>query len=192
LNQITQLMIVNRGLQLVGSQPISSLQENSRGARAMNRAYYPVLWSLLRMGIWGFAKKRIQIAASSTPPAFGKANYYPLPGDFLDMAPPDDTFNNNYSDWEIEGNQIASDDSSPIYVKYISSDVTEGMFDACFAEAFSASLAMNTCEEITQSNTKLVNIEKIFDAQIGLAKQRNAFEKRPITPATDTWISKRA
>jgi len=187
----TQLTIVNRALQLLGSQSISSLQENSRGARAMNRAYLPRLHNLLRLGIWNFALARAILAASATPPSFGKANYFPLPGDFLDLAPPDETWNFNFTDWQIEGQQIASDDQSPIKIKYITSSVTESMFDVCFAEAFAADLAVNTCEELTQSNTKMATAAKAYDTAIEDAKKRNAFEKRPTKPAEDTWVTKR-
>jgi hypothetical protein len=174
----TQLTIANRALQHLGYQPISSLQET-------------VLLSTLRENLWNFAIARTVLAASATPPAFGKANYFPLPGDFVDLAPPDETFNFNWTDWQIEGQQIASDDQGPLHVRYITSNITESMFDVSFAEAFAAKLAMEICEELTQSNTKMQTAQKAYDDSINQARRRNAFESRPVKPAEDSWITKR-
>lgn len=198
----TQIQIANRGLQILGYQPISSIQENSRGARAMNRAYQPVLLSELRQNIWRFAIKRIQLAAAATQPVFGPANYYPLPGDFIMLAPADTNVDDLGSigsgmprDWQIEnsGNGIAiiTNDAAPIDVRYISSNITESMFDVSFAEAFSASLAMETCEELTQSNTKIVTCERFYEKAIQQARKRNAFEVHPAKAPVDSYIRAR-
>lgn len=208
----TQTSIANRALQIVGYEPISSIQENSRGARAMLRAYEPVKLSELRKNYWNFAMRRASLAAAAIGPSFGKAFYYPLPPDFLRLAPPDQQYGlagggtvagnqvlagtpiitgPPILDWEIEGNQIATNQQGPLNMRYISSDVTESMFDPCFAEAFAAALAGMTCEELTQSNTKLQNIAKIYDDAIELAKKTNAFEQRPKQPPTDSFIISR-
>lgn len=205
----TQTTIANRALQILGSPPISSIQENSRGARAMFRAYQPVMLSELRKNYWNFAIQRASIPAAAVGPAFGKSNYFPLPADFLCLAPPDMVFGvagggtlagnqilagtpvitgSPIVDWQIEGNQIASNMVGPLNMRYVSSNVTESMFDPCFDEALSAALAVETCEEITQSNTKLQNAAKMYEDAIETAKKRNAFEGRPIQPPTDTYV----
>lgn len=201
----TQTSIVNRGLQLLGYKPVGSINDNDRGARAMLRAYDSVLRSTLRGNFWSFAIKRAILPASATPPAFGKANYFPLPGDFLSLAPPDQINSYNfgsipsvpnaspgYDDYQIENaggvQAIASNNPAPLYIRYVSSDITESMFDPCFAEAFAANLAMETCEELTQSNTKIANAEKAYDHAIEEAKKRNAFEMKPIRAPVDNWI----
>ena len=151
----SQTSICNRALQILGYQPISSITDGSRGARAMQRAYQSVLISMLRDNFWNFAIKRASLNASATPPLFGPANSYPLPPDFLDMAPPDQTYGvafggyisgpPNVNDYQIEGQSIVSDQVAPINIRYVSSAVTESMFDASFAEAFAALLAVETC-----------------------------------------------
>lgn len=197
----TKIVIINRALQLVGFPSISSIQENSRGARAMNRAYDPVKLSELRKHFWNFAIKRASLPASATPPAFGKSNYYPLPGDFLMLAPGDQasgwqtggavTSAPERHDWQIEGNQIASDESSPLQIRYISSDILESLFDVSFAEALSAALALSTVEELTNSNSKNQYLASLYDATIKMARQRNAFENQPTQAPLDTWITAR-
>lgn len=205
----TQTSIANRALQILGAPPISSLQENSRGARAMNNAYNPVLQSELRKNYWNFAIKRASLAADAVGPSFGKSFYYTLPADFLDLAPPDMVFGvagggtlagnqilagtpiisgSPIVDWQIEGGKIASNQVSPLNMRYVSSGVTESQFDPCFDEAFSCALALMTVEEITQSNTKWQNIATLYDNAIEIAKKRNAFEGRPVQPPTDTFV----
>jgi len=197
----TQTTIANRALQLLGYKRISSINDNDRGAIAINRAYLPVLYNMLRQNYWGFSIKRASLAASATPPTFGPANYYPLPADFLDLAPMDPTFGVNSGgpltgppssvDWQIEGGQIASNQQSPIQIRYVSSNITESMFDSIFAEAFAAALAMNTCEELTQSNTKIATAKGVYEDMMEIAKQRNAFESRPMQAPVSLWTSAR-
>lgn len=129
------------------------------------------------------------------------ANYYPLPGDFLMLAPVDQaSFNQSsgsisghpsFHDWQIEGNQIASNEIGPLQIRYVSSDILESLFDVSFAEALSAALAMGTTEELTQSNTKSQNLAQVYDSAITMARKRNAFENRPVTAPNDTWITAR-
>jgi hypothetical protein len=200
----TQTSIANRALQLLGYQPISLITDNDRGARAMARAYAPVLLELLRSHPWSFAIKRAQIPASATAPIFGGGNYFPLPSDYLGFAPPDQVLNSvsgispgggtmaGYRDYQIENvggvSAVVSHEPSPLRIRYVSSDVTEAQFDPCFAESLAAALAVATCEELTQSNTKLQNIQAILKAQLEMAKKRGAMESRPSLPPVDSWI----
>lgn len=204
----TQTTIANRGLQILGYKPIGSLSDNDRGARAMNRAYQPVLLSTLRSNFWSFAIKRAILAASTTQPIFGPANYFPVPGDFVMLAPPDQNspyvFGSQpgrwcpgemYNDWKLENNNgiysIISDDVGPLKIRFVSSNITEANFDPSFSEMFSANLAMETCEELTQSNTKKADIENVLKVANDIAKKRNAFETKPVRPPVDPWILSR-
>ena len=207
----SQIQICNRALQLLGSQSIATINDNSKGARAMNRAYQPVLLSELRSNFWRFSIKRAILAAAATQPLFGPANYFPLPPDWVMLAPADNAgpalygatvgYNTGFGpqgsqglprDWQIEnsGNQVClvTNDPAPLYVRYVSSAITEAQFDVSFAEALSAALALETCEDIAQSNTKLASIEKIYADTIDQATQRNAFELPPMVAPIDSWI----
>lgn len=203
----SQTTIANRALQILGYQPISSINDGSRGARAILRAYQPVLLRLLRSKFWNFSIYRATLTQSAVTPAFGPAFYYPLPPDYLMLAPPDQKYGvafggfisgpPNVNDYQIEqmpgegGSAIVSDQASPINIRYVSMNVTEGLFDASFAEAFSALLAVEVCEELTQSTSKIQQAGKLYDDAIEDAKQRNAFEQRPMNPPIDSWITQR-
>lgn len=199
----TQVEICNRALQLVGADAIITINDNSARARALRVAYDSVKLRLLGSYFWNFAIKRASLAASSTPPSFGFANAFPLPVGYVTLMPPDQFFAvpadispafaspGNQIDWQIEGGQILTNDGAPLKIRYISSDVTEAMFHPLFAEAFSADLALQVCETVTQSSGKKGDCEKAFDYAIELAKQRNAFENQPTEPPLDSWISMR-
>jgi|ERR1700677_3056949 len=206
----TQTSIVNRGLQILGYKPVGSINDNDRGARAMLQAYQPVLNNTLRANFWNFSIKRVQLTSDAVhTPVFGPAFYYNLPGDFVCLAMPDQVYvygfgvavspttnsNAQYNDWQIEDNDgttaIASSMQSPLDVRYVSNAITEGNFDPSFAEAFSANLALETCETLTNSNTKLDSIGKMYDAAIESARKRNAFEMKPLRPPIDTYILSR-
>ncbi len=189
----TKTGIINRGLQLLGSQSINSLSENSNGAKVMLRAYDSIFLSELRKNTWNFAIKRANLPADATSPIFGKARYFPLPGDFLALAPEETTLRDpKRRDFNIEGLSIVSDEDSPLAIRYVSSSITESNFDALFAEAMSHALAVATCEEITNSNTKLSNLSSMYENIVSQAKKRNAIENAPVKSPTCTWISVRA
>lgn len=189
----TKIGIINRALQLLGSQSISSLSENSNGAKVMLRAYDPIFLSELRKNTWNFAIKRANLAADASAPIFGKARYFPLPGDFLFLASDETTLTDpKRRDYNIEGLNIVSDEDAPLAIRYVSSSITESMFDVLFSEAMSHALAVAACEEITNSNTKLSNIASMYDDIIKQARKRNAIENAPVKSPTCTWISVRA
>ncbi len=204
----TKLTITNRALQLVGYQSISSVQQNDRGARAMNRAYRPVLDSMLTENYWAFAVRRASLPASATPPIHGKNFAYPLPGDYAMLAP-EDQFDGRTTgtlvgtvgstsdfplsnDWIIEGGEILTNEEAPLDIRYMSLSVNEASFDPLFAEAFAAQLALMTVEELTQSNTKFAMIQAIHDRQIKRARQRNAIISPKAKAPASAWLNKRA
>lgn len=189
---ITKIGIVNDALQLLGSQSIASLTENSRGAKSMSRAYDSTLLSELRTHTWNFAIKRASLAADANTPLFGKSRAFPLPGDFLFLAPNETTYcDPKRRDWQIEGLSIISVDKAPLEIRYVSSNIPESNFDVLFANALSAALAMTACEELTNSNTKLAAVAQRYDQLIKDAKKRNAIENAPVKAPTCSFITVR-
>lgn len=188
----TKIGIINRGLQLLGISQINSLDSNDRGAKAMRAAYDSIFLAELRANLWNFSIRRANLTASPTPPLFGKYFSYPLPGDFLFLAPEETTFGLPMPrDYNIEGQNVISSLSSPLSVRYVSSNITENMFDVLFAEAFSTSLAEATCEELTNSNTKVQAIQARYLKLIGDAKKRNAIENAPVKSPLASTIAVR-
>lgn len=184
--------IANRALQRLGEARITSRTENSARARAVNAAFDSVRDSELRAHSWNFAIKRAQLAADVDAPAFGPANAFPLPSDFLKLLPPDPNMHYNDLDWKIEGRKLLTDDTAPLNIRYVYRVTDPNEMDAMFREAFALRLAKELCEVITQSNTKIQLIEADYAAAIREARKANAFEQVALEPPEDTWLSIRS
>jgi hypothetical protein len=184
--------IANRALQKLGAKRITSLTQDHKNARSMNVAFIPVREAILRAHPWAFAIKRAQLAASATAPDFGPAQAFPLPSDFLRLLHPDLETNYNNLDWKIEGREILTEDSAPLDIRYIYRVEDPNTMDPIFRELFSSTLALELCEEITQSNTKKDFLKRELKDILSEARRTNAIEKiRSDEPPEDTWLTVR-
>ena len=181
--------ICNRALQKLGAERITSLTQDSENARTINVCFDAVRDAELRAHPWNFAIKRVQLAADSTAPAFTYDNAFTLPSDFLRLLPPDDDYNYNDLDWQIEGKKILTNDGAPLNVRYIYRVSDPNQYDSLFVEALACRLAVELCEQLTQSNTKAQIVRDDYVRAIREAKRLNAFENKPAEQQTDTWIT---
>jgi len=94
-------------------------------------------------------------------------------------------------DWTIERGFIVTADAAPLQIRYIADITDPTMYDAAFDEAFAAYLAVECCDEITQSNTKKKLVVDDADKQIKIAYRIGAIEKGPQEVVQDTWLDSR-
>ena len=187
----TKLDVVNRALQKLGAKRVTSLTEDSKNARAVLTASEPVKLALLRDHVWSCAVKRASLAADATAPDWGRANCFTLPADFVRLAESYPEDNTNVNDWTIEGKKIYTDDSAPLYIRYVY-DVTDiTQLDFLFVELWASALAYELCEEITQSNTKKQLLEAEVEEILRKAKKANAIERVAQRPPEDPWVTAR-
>lgn len=194
--------IANRALQKVGAKRIVSLDEDNVAARACNVALTPVRLAMLRNHTWSCATRREQLAADSPAPTWGPKNSFTLPSDFIRLLDDDDfaiwgfnSFNSvnnsrNFSgfrDWKIEGRKIITDDVAPLNVRFVYDLLDPNTMDPLFREALSTNLALELCEELTQSNQKKDSLKLDLKQIIADAKHVNAIEKPAGNPAEDEW-----
>lgn len=187
----SEVEIANRAISRVGGTRITSLTEASVNARAVNAVFTTLRDAELRAHSWNFAIKRARLAADATAPAFGPANAYVLPSDYLKLLPPDKNQHYNDLDWQIEGRRILSDTAAPLDIRYIYRVTDPNEMDPLFREAFAMRIAMTICEPLTQSNTKIQLITADYEAAIRAARKADAFEEVAIEPPEDTWLSVR-
>lgn len=183
--------ICNRALQKLGAKRIVSLTDDSTNARACNVAYEAVRDAELRSHPWNFAVKRASLAADSVSPAFGPAYAYTLPSDYLGLRENDEANNSLDNDWEIEGLKILTDDTAPLDIRYTYRVTDPNIMDPLFREALATSMAIELCEEITQSNTKKTELKDDYQQIIRKARRANAIERRAQVPPEDTWVTVR-
>lgn len=187
----SEVGICNRALQKLGASSILSLTEDSTEGRACNLAYKPVRDALLRSHWWSFSIKRASLAASSTSPLFGYDNQFPLPSDYLKLIPPDHREKVYMTDWKLEDGFIRTNDDAPLEIRYVSRVTDPNKFDALFIEALSARLAMEMCEQLTQSNAKRQLAMQEYQDSIREARKHNAFENPPVEAPDGSWITSR-
>jgi hypothetical protein len=185
----SEVEICNRALQKLGAHRIVSLTENSVNARACNVAYVPCRDALLRSHPWSFAISTASLAADATPPDFGPANAFQLPSDFIRLLSDYAEWVLNSDDHIIQGQKIFSNDDDPLEIRYVSRVTDPNLMDPLFRECLSAKLALELCEELTQSNAKKESAKEDFKDSIVEARRANAFEKVSDKPAEDEWIT---
>lgn len=184
--------ICNRGLQKLGSKRITSLGENSASGRACNAAYEACRDAELRKHTWNFAVDRATLAADATPPARGRTNAFQLPADYIRLAPKYVEDNMNTKDWVIEGQKILTNYSAPLDIRYVKKVTDPNLFDPLFREALSCRMAIEMCEELTQSNQKIQVVAAGYKDAVSEAKRVNAMENVSPLPPIDEWITVRA
>ena len=187
----SQTDICNIALQKLGAGKISNLSEDSRIARACNIAYTHCVEAELRAHPWRFAIQRASLAADATAPDWGKANAFELPSDFLRLLTPYPDDNYNDIDYEIEGRKIYSNMDDPLYIRYVSQVTDTSLMDPTFREVVACRMAIQMCEDLTQSNAKAATVQAQYEKAIKEARRANAIESIAQVPPEDTWVTVR-
>jgi hypothetical protein len=199
--------ISNRALSKLGEQRITSLDDNTKPARAMKARFDLLRDAELASYAWRFAVTRTTLAASSAVPAWGYARIFPRPVD--DLRPL--RVNNAYVDfrtvgvqiestgfsrydqaYQIIGGQIETNLPAPLEYEYIRKVTNTGEWDALFAEAFACRLAVDAAEELTQSNTKVEVVARQYEEAIRQARRVNALYAPPRRKPMGSFMQARA
>lgn len=177
--------IANRGLQILGAQPILDITDNTPKGRACKNCYDALRQSELRKHRWRFAIKRAVLADLAETDPHGEFDYlFQLPADCLKILKPE---NDPYCDWQLEGRKIYTNQGAILNLRYIADIEDPNTFDATFAEMLSAKMAEAMCEEITQSNSKKEFATMLYKEARSEARKSNAFETIPQEFQTDGW-----
>lgn len=197
----SEVGIANRALQILGSDPIISLSENNKRARALRVAFDPVRDAELHRRNWRFSIKRTSLAALAETPDSGFAYQYQVPTDYLRLLTGGDLIPlANLSDYRstpsglyaVEGDRILTDVGAPLSIRYVARITDTSKFSASFAESLAARLAWECCDAITQSDSKQQLAERRYMIAMREARRANAFEVPSESIADGTWMLARA
>ena len=188
---VSEVSICNSALQKLGAGRITALTDDSEEARECNTCYESMRDAELRKHAWNFAIARATLPAETYDPDFGPANSFPLPSDFLRLLPVDPEDVTNTNDWRIEGKKIRTNDSAPLYIRYIYRVEDPNEFDSIFREMLACSIALQICEKLTSSNQKKAAISEEYKSWRAEARRINAFENIAQEPPPDTWDTAR-
>jgi len=134
--------------------------------------------------------KRALVGKDAAAPAWGFSNRYEMPNDFLRLAFIRDQSDN--TPYEVVGNFVETDLSSPLAVKYVWDDPDVTRYDPILTTVVALSLALDLVEPLTQSNTKKEKIETALTFWLGKAANVNGSERRPGKVKDTSWLVARA
>lgn len=187
---VSKVQIANLALQKLGvSRKLESLTQDHPNARTLNLAFEPIRRAELRRYNWSFAIKRESIAADGDEPTWGDWTQYSLPNDFLCLIRDDET--GQRVDFKIEGLFILSQNAAPLEIRYVADIDDPNYYDALFVEAFASKLALQCCEEITQSTSRKASCESDYEKAIAEARRVGAIEKEAQQFPDDDWLNAR-
>lgn len=186
---LSNVAVANRALQKLGARRIEALTQDHPNARSMSAAFDQVRDAELRRYDWSFAIKRASVAADGDDPTWGDWNRYSLPNDFSRLMRDDESGQN--VDWRVEGLFILSKDAAPLEFRYVAKITDPNYFDALFVDAFACKLALECCEEITQSASKKAGLKADYDAAVADAKRVGSIEKGAVEFPEDEWLNAR-
>jgi hypothetical protein len=191
------IQVANRALTKLGSARITSLDDDVKAARSIKSCFEDLRDDELRAHRWSFALKRTTLAALSDTPAFGFQYQYAMPADFLRIDMVNDeypaTVMDNYIgseavDWVLEGGRLLTDIVAPLPLRYIAQVTDPNTWDPNFREALASRIAMEICEDLTQSDTKKQGAKDDYQRAIRQAIRTNSIERLPVQPPDDQWV----
>lgn len=194
------IQVANRALTKLGAARITSLEDDNKQARAIASCFDDLRDDELRAHRWQFAMKRTSLAALSDAPAFGYNYQYAIPTDFLRIDMVDDKYpaaimdnyiSAEYLEWTLEGNVILTDIAAPLKLRYIARISDPSQWDTNFREALASRIAMEICEDLTQSDTKKAGARDDYKRAISQAVRINSIEKPPVMPPDNSWVVSR-
>lgn len=125
-------------------------------------------------------------------------NVFMLPNSFLREAPQDPKggnvswlgapHGNAPSDWNYENGYVVSPTSTLLVMRFAASVTRVVTFDPMFCEGLSARIALETCEELTQSSEKMQAIGAQYKLFMNEAREVNGIEVGPVESPEDDYI----
>ncbi len=126
-------------------------------------------------------------------------NVYVLPYGFLREAPQDPKAGStsylgapsglSYDDWVFENGCIVTREVYPITLRFVADITDVALMDPMFCEGLAARVALEVCEPLTQSTSKLKNIGTAYDRFMGEARLVNGIEQGATESPEDDYIT---
>lgn len=185
---LSKVDICNKALTLVGASPITSLSDDTRQARILNRVYEGALRAILSEGDWKFARKRKLLALSADTVDWyhtdeGETYVYVRPSDCIRIF----KTNDKYAIWREEGDYIISN-TSGLGIRYVYYLDSPSKYYASFTEAFVDKLASDISFAILNSTTKGESMLKKYEGiSLPKALADNSQGETPELPMDSAW-----
>lgn len=196
----SQVEIVNAALQKCAEPKIENMSQDVKAAREARTAWDMTRRSTIQLYRWNFAKRRAELAASSTVPTFGYQYQMPVPTGFLQLIGvyDDSQYQQNYTGGQIpyvtegtDSQKIILSDTTPLYITYVKDITDTAQFDPLFDQVLACHLAMQLSYPLGTSLDRIPQIERELDFWTRKAKLANAIENTPEVYQASTWTDAR-
>lgn len=161
--------IANLSLRHLKNAPILSINppdEDSKAAAAAAAWYDQARRHVLEDHPWNFASKRVSIAAENDAPAFEYAKKYQLPPDFIRVIRLGLQWHSPETDYEIEGDYIICDVSTPLKMVYVYDFENVSKFSPKFISCLSYKLASFMAYELTGNASLVAEMESLYTKEL--------------------------
>lgn len=172
----TKVKIFNRASNLLGQEPLSSPDTNSKISRAFDSCYDMIVNELISDGAWQFSKKVAQVPKLDETPIDGYSGVFEYPADCLIALQPindyplADAFDYNSqrgfrTRMKIVGNKIYTNtDALKLEYIYLNTDISKWYsgFLACVAYK----IAIESCYKITGDSARETRLADIYYKKI--------------------------
>jgi len=185
---LSAVQICNRALDILGADPVLSLNDNSEAGRLCNRNFAPVRDAVLRAYPWNAAMRRAALPALAEAPAWGFAAAYQLPADCLRLWRVE---NEDLADWRVEGRTVVSDIAAPLRILYLARLDDPGFFDPLLAEAVAGRLAADLAYRLTGSSALGNQAWSLYQAKLAEARRVDAQEGSAEALRAVDWLQAR-
>jgi hypothetical protein len=182
--------IANAALRKLGQAPITAFSENSKAARLANERFEEIRDELLYRHPWNFAEKRASLAMSTTPPAWGYTNAFPLPTDYIRMRMVNGE-DENTAKWKVEDGAVVTDLPAPLEILYTYQVADANRMSAGFREALASVLASDWAEDLTGDNNVVQRMDQKAVFAVAQARSNDGQEGTPDQIEADEWIAAR-
>lgn len=192
--------ICNLALQKLGLDPIVSIDEATKAARAMKTAYDMARQHELRAHDWKFAEADANLASLAEAPLFDWNLIYQLPAGCLRLRQIAGIRQSlggiDYRTglerlYTIKGRRIYTNLTAPLPIIFTDDITDTTLFDANFNEMFACRLAKQTCRHLTQNDAAKADIDKDYKTAKNQALLSGALELPPEGIADDSFVTSR-
>jgi hypothetical protein len=124
---------------------------------------------------------------------------YPLPSNFLRLAPQDPKqgsvsylgapSGNQYLDWILDGPFLITRNTAPIVLRFVADITNVRDMDDMFCEGLGCRIGYEVAPKLTQSIAKRNDIAQAYKTFMGEARLVNGIEEGPTEPPEDDYIT---
>jgi len=192
----TETEIANRAMQKLGAKRILAFGDTStKEGREISAAWDQVRRGELRRANWNFAITRASLAAIVATPVYGFSYAHALPDlclRIIDVSSDNTTSSvlsvGDYARESLaDGTQVVASDNTPLWVRYVRDVTNVAIWDVMFCEVMATQLALQLCQQITDSNSRKEALEAEYRWQSRDARNADAIENPPDQLPDDEW-----